>query len=227
MPSWVIAPFEPQHRAERRQRQRASSCGCSSAKASSTTRRVVAWTRGLATVSSQWRELGVQIVEVAEGAGEEEVLADVAVRPLDLALGLGPVGPAGPRVEAVVASKVDQRTVVDDAALGVLADHRGLHPVVEDLARHAAERREGGDVAAQHGLQVLVQARSGPRAGGCGRAPSRTARRSAVTAGSSVNATWNWAKSTCAWSPGGVSKRTSKAGSRGGRSSRRKSVTAV
>ena len=34
-------------------------------------------------------QLGVQVVEVLERAGEEEVLADVAVRPLDLALGLG------------------------------------------------------------------------------------------------------------------------------------------
>jgi hypothetical protein len=30
----------------------------------------------------------------------------------------------------------------------------------------------------------------------------------------------SWAKSTCAWSPGGVSKRTSKTGVAGGRSSR-------
>ena len=65
-------------------------------------------------------QLGVQIVEVLERAGEEEVLADVAVRPLDLALGLGPVRPAGLRVEAVVAGKVDQRPIVDDVAQGIL-----------------------------------------------------------------------------------------------------------
>jgi hypothetical protein len=59
-------------------------------------------------------QLGVQVVEVAERTGEEEVLADVAVRPLDLALGLGPIGPAGLRVIAVVASEVDERPVVDD-----------------------------------------------------------------------------------------------------------------
>jgi hypothetical protein len=44
-------------------------------------------------------ELGVEIVEVLERAGQEEVLADIAVRPLDLALGLGPVRPASLRVE--------------------------------------------------------------------------------------------------------------------------------
>src|ERR671910_1208536 len=69
-------------------------------------------------------ELGVQVVEVLERAGEEEVLSDIAVRPLDLALGLGPVGPAGLRVEAVVAGKIDQRPVVDDVTLGVLAADR-------------------------------------------------------------------------------------------------------
>ena len=47
-------------------------------------------------------ELGVQVVEIAERAGEEEVLADIAERPLDLTLGLGPVGAAGLRVEAVM-----------------------------------------------------------------------------------------------------------------------------
>jgi hypothetical protein len=35
-------------------------------------------------------ELLVQVVEIAEDATEEEVLADVPERPLDLALGLGP-----------------------------------------------------------------------------------------------------------------------------------------
>ncbi len=66
-------------------------------------------------------ELGVQVVKVLERSGEEEVLADIAVRPFDLAFGLGPIGSAGLRVEAVVTGKIDERPVVDDAALGVLA----------------------------------------------------------------------------------------------------------
>ena len=61
-------------------------------------------------------QLGVEIVEIAERAGEEEVLADIPERPLDLALGLGPVGAAGLRLEAVMPGEVDQRAVVDDAA---------------------------------------------------------------------------------------------------------------
>ena len=40
-------------------------------------------------------QLTVQIFEVAEGAGEEEVLPDIAERPLNLAFGLRPIGPAG------------------------------------------------------------------------------------------------------------------------------------
>src|SRR5580700_11257145 len=60
-------------------------------------------------------ELIVQIIEVAEGPAEEEVLADVAERPFDLALGLGPIGPAGARLEAVMAGEIDKRAIVDDA----------------------------------------------------------------------------------------------------------------
>lgn len=47
-------------------------------------------------------ELGIQVVQAAETAGEEEVLADVAERPLHLAFGFRPVGTAGFRDEAVV-----------------------------------------------------------------------------------------------------------------------------
>ena len=94
-------------------------------------------------------ELGVQVVEIAERSAEEEVLADVAERPLHLALGLRPVGPAGLGMKAVMAGEVEQRAVVDDATLGRLADDGGLHPVVEDLRLHAAEVGERRDVAAQ------------------------------------------------------------------------------
>src|ERR671910_2009298 len=108
-------------------------------------------------------ELRIEIVKIAERAREEEVLADVAVRPLDLALGLGPIGPAGPGVIVMVAGKVDERPVVDDVPLRILPRDRGLHAIVEDLVRHAAERREGGQMTAQHGLQILVQDEAGPQ----------------------------------------------------------------
>ena len=101
-------------------------------------------------------ELGVEVVEIAEAAGEEEVLAHVAERPLDFALALGPVRAARPGLEAVVPGARDQHGVVDDSAGLVLAEHGGAHAVVEDLARHAAHRLERRGVAAQHGLEVLV-----------------------------------------------------------------------
>ena len=124
-------------------------------------------------------ELGVQVVEIAERPAEEEVLADVAERPLHLALGLRPVGPAGFRVKVVMAGEVEQRAVVDDAAFRRLADDGGLHPVVEDLLRHAAEVGERRDVAAQDRLQVLMQDEARPQPAAGARAPARTARRSA------------------------------------------------
>ena len=53
-------------------------------------------------------ELSVEIVEIAEAPRQEEVLADIALGPLDLALGLRPVGPTGARHGTVVAEQPDQ-----------------------------------------------------------------------------------------------------------------------
>ena len=55
-----------------------------------------------------------------------------------------------------------ERTVVDDVAVLALAGHRRLHAIVEDLVGHAAQVGEGGDVAAQDRLQVLVQDEARP-----------------------------------------------------------------
>ena len=97
-------------------------------------------------------ELGVEVFEITEATAEEEVLADVAERSLDLPLRLRPIGPAGARLKAVMPRQREQRAVVGDVALVVLAGHRGLHAVVEDLDRHAADRFEGLDMAAQQRL---------------------------------------------------------------------------
>src|SRR6266480_1466791 len=51
-------------------------------------------------------ELTVEIVEVAECAAEEEVLANIAERPFHLALGFRPIGPAGAGLEAVVPGEI-------------------------------------------------------------------------------------------------------------------------
>ena len=102
-------------------------------------------------------KLAVEVVEVAEGTCEEEVLADVGERSLDLPLGLGPVRAAGARQESVVLGECQQGSVVDDVAVRILAGDRRLHAIVEDLDRHAADRGEGLHVTAQQRLQVLMQ----------------------------------------------------------------------
>jgi hypothetical protein len=106
------APFEPQHRPERRQRQRRR-CDLSSAKASLTTRR---WSHARA----DWRrvepmtELVVEVVEVAEAASRGRSprgYSGTAARPCPWSW---PDRAAGARLEAVVAGQIDQGPVVDD-----------------------------------------------------------------------------------------------------------------
>ena len=97
-------------------------------------------------------ELRVEIFEVAEVAAKKEVLADIAERPLDLALGFGPIRATGARLEAVMPRQRQQRPVIDDMALIVFAGHRRLHAVVEDLYRNAAERGEGLHMTAKQRL---------------------------------------------------------------------------
>ena len=107
-------------------------------------------------------ELKVEIVQVFEGTCEEEVLTDIAEWPLHLALGFGTIGPAGARLEAIMPRQIDQAAVIDDGAFAVLAKDGRLHPVVENLSRHPADRLQGRDVAAQNRLQVLVDDEARP-----------------------------------------------------------------
>ncbi len=48
------------------------------------------------------------------------------------------------------AAQVEKSAVVDDKTIRVVADNRGLHAVVENLARHTADRLKRGNVAAQN-----------------------------------------------------------------------------
>ena len=102
-------------------------------------------------------ELVVEILEIAKDAAEKEVLADVAERPLDLTLRFCAIGPTGARLKAVMTGEVDKGAVVDDEPVGVLADDRGLHAIVEDRARRSADRLQSGDMAAKDALQILVE----------------------------------------------------------------------
>ena len=94
----------------------------------------------LATVSSHCRELGVEVVEVAEAAGRGRSprgCSGTAARPCPWSWpGRAGRRAAGSRSAGPAST---QRAVVDDVAVVVLADHRGLHAVVEDLA--SARRR--------------------------------------------------------------------------------------
>jgi len=108
-------------------------------------------------------ELQVQVISVAERAAKEEVLTDIAVRPFDLALGFGPIGPACTRQSAVMVQQGNQRPIVDHDTLGILIDHRGFHPVVEHFRRGTAHRIEGVDVAAHHRLQILGRTEPAPQ----------------------------------------------------------------
>src|SRR5918994_3680026 len=101
-------------------------------------------------------QLAIQIVEIAKAAAEEEVLPDIAEGSLDLALGFGPIRTTGPRLEAIMRGQRQERAIVDDVALIVLAGHCRLHAVIEDFDRHTAKRCECLHVTAQQRLQVLM-----------------------------------------------------------------------
>jgi hypothetical protein len=100
-------------------------------------------------------QLTVHVSEILEAMCQEEVLPDVPVGAFDHALGLGAISLARTWSKAVVLPKRDQLHVVDDVLLE-LSEHRGLHPVVENLARHPAQMFERFQVTAQHRLQVLM-----------------------------------------------------------------------
>ncbi len=76
-------------------------------------------------------ELVVEILEIAKDAAEKEVLADVAERPLDLALCFCAIGPAGARLKAVMTGEVDESAIVDDEPVTILPNDGGLHSVVQ------------------------------------------------------------------------------------------------
>ena len=107
-------------------------------------------------------KVGVEIVEIAKGAAEEEVFANITERSFHLTLRFRPVRLASAGLEAIVAGKIDKRAVIADEAVGVFADDRSLDSIIEDLVRRAADRLESGDMTAQDALQVLVNDAAAP-----------------------------------------------------------------
>jgi hypothetical protein len=103
-------------------------------------------------------QLGVEIIEITKGAAEGKVLADVTERPFHFAFGLRPVRPASAWLEAIVPGEIDTRTILDDEAVGILADDRGLHAIIENTSRHnrtAVRRRlQPPGNGATHGFPI-------------------------------------------------------------------------
>jgi len=107
-------------------------------------------------------ELLVQIIDVAKDAAQETVFADIAERALDLAFCLGSIRSAGLWQKAVVTCQIAKTPVVDDDTFCVLPDDGSLHPVIEDLARHAADRLERSLVTRKDCLQCLAIGKAAP-----------------------------------------------------------------
>src|SRR5205085_5543382 len=95
-----------------------------------------------------YQPAGALIGEVGvaqEGPTVEEIPAEIADRPLHLALGLGSVGTAGPDAEAPVGSEAEELWILEQPAAGrpVILDDHALHLIEEDLVGDATEGREG------------------------------------------------------------------------------------
>ncbi len=65
-------------------------------------------------------------------------------------------------MKTIVASQIDESTVVDDAFRLTFADDGSLHSSVKHLARSAADGLESGDVATQDSRQVLMHHEARP-----------------------------------------------------------------
>lgn len=107
-------------------------------------------------------ELRIQIVQVLERPAKEEVLPDIAERPLDLAFRLCPVRLAGARGGIVMREERDERGIVGHDPVRALPDHCRLHPVIQDLLRRPAHGFERCNMAPHHRLQILAGAEPAP-----------------------------------------------------------------
>ena len=165
----------------------------------------------------------VEIVHVPERASLEAILPDIVERALDLALGLGPIRLAGALQRAVIVQQRHHGGVVFHHISLILADHGGLHPVIEDFLGHAALVREGRDMAGPDRLQVLAGNEAAPEPAAVlehhQELPDLAEDAGLIGELGKIDLGACW--------PGGVSNQPSNSICRGGRTSRRTSVTAV
>ena len=107
----------------------------------------------------------VQVSVACELASVEEALTKVADGALDLALGLGAVGPACPWRKAPVGGKAQELAVLDERSSfeAQITRDDGPHLVEEDLSRHAAEEGKGLLEAAEDRPHVLAIIEAHPK----------------------------------------------------------------
>lgn len=99
----------------------------------------------------------VEMIETLEALSPEEAL-DVFYARLDLALGLGPVGPMRPRLEAIMPAEVpEDRVPLEAGAREVPAQDDRLQVVIDDLVRDTAQVSKGSLVASKEGRELLVR----------------------------------------------------------------------
>ncbi len=101
-------------------------------------------------------ELGIEVVDRAEGPGREEGVAQVLDHPLHAAFFIAAGHGAGLRGEVVVAGELEQPRVEADV-LAVAFEDDAFQVVVQEHSRHAPQGGEGLDVAAEKALERLVE----------------------------------------------------------------------
>jgi hypothetical protein len=55
-----------------------------------------------------------------------------------------------------VPGQIEQAAIIDHETIGILPENSSFHPIVEDLPGSTAKGLERGDMAAQHGAEILV-----------------------------------------------------------------------
>ena len=98
----------------------------------------------------------IEMIEIFEGLASEESL-DVLDARLDLAFGLGTIGPMRPRLEPVIFRKVpEDRVPLNAGAVEVPAEDDRLQVVVDDLVRNTSKMGKGGFVTVKESRELFV-----------------------------------------------------------------------
>jgi hypothetical protein len=100
--------------------------------------------------------LDIEVVEIGESAGREEVVAHIADGALDTALLVAARHRHRTRVITIMSGERDQGGMKADG-IALSLQHRALEIVVEQHTRTSIPGREGGDVTAQEALHAGIE----------------------------------------------------------------------